>query len=92
MSEFLKTLADRLKEDSQAPVEDLAPFPHQSLQDNPKVREILNVLEKSPLLVQPTLLFVRQKEAEVAEATLVALYGRDQYELMKAAELNKSQS
>lgn len=54
--------------------------------NNPKALEILRLLKGDELLIEATLKFVRTKQQEVAQAsakaTLVALYGQEEFDRM----------
>lgn len=50
--------------------------------DNPKVVEILKILRANLFLVQPTLNFVQQKNADVARASLIAAVGQEEFDRM----------
>ncbi len=50
----------------------------------PNVAAIAKVLIDQPLLVQPTLEFIQQKQAAMAEAQLIALYGEERVREMQA--------
>ena len=79
---FLKELAETFAEENEN--EDVI---ERRSPSNPTVEAIAATLNANPLLVVPTLRFIQQKQSEVAEATLVVLYGREEYEAMKAREL-----
>ena len=87
-------LADRLaKMDEESRAEDLmlwggvqgmAGSDNVDLFRSPKFKEVVGILQQQPLLVQPALNWLRQKQAELARVQLEALYTPEQLEQMYA--------
>jgi hypothetical protein len=67
----------------------LANTQNTDLFDSPKFREIVVLLLQSPILVAPTLNWIRQKQADIARAQLEALYTPEQLEQMYAEAQNE---
>ena len=57
--------------------------------ESPKFREIVGLLLQSPILVAPTLNWIRQKQADIARAQLEALYTPEQLEQMYTEAQNE---
>lgn len=60
--------------------------------NNPKIVEILRALQGNLLLVDPVLRFVQMKQSEIARATLVALYGQEEFDRMATQELENQKA
>lgn len=60
--------------------------------NSPAFREIVQVLRDNPLLVAPTLQWVRRKRAEMAAAQLHVLYSPEELEQMKESLSGDDQS
>lgn len=50
--------------------------------NSPKFQELVNLLLQSPILVSPTLNWVRYKQAAIARAQLETLYSQEELEEM----------
>ena len=50
--------------------------------NSPKFKEIVDILLKSPILVAPTLNWLKQKQAQIARAQLESLYTPEELEEM----------
>ena len=60
--------------------------------NNPKIVELLRALQGNLLLVDPVLRFVQLKQSEIARATLVALYGQEEFDRMATKELENQKA
>ena len=52
------------------------------LRASPKFQEIVAILHNQPLLVAPTVEWLKVKQAEMARAQLIVLYGQERTEQM----------
>ncbi len=49
----------------------------------PRMIEIMRILQEQPLLCQPCLAWLQQKQSQIAESTLAVLYSPEELQRMK---------
>jgi hypothetical protein len=81
---FLKAVAEASAAQD-AVLGGLAPDVQAAEQITPVMVEIVRRLQATPLLVVPTLEWIKQKEAELANAQLSVLYTPEELKAMRAA-------